>query len=224
MSEKHFSLGKEIANEAKLIIKGFGLGALKSKFFFHPGDLNQRTLEEEARAEGKEGSYNGQFGLPVFDILTLIGFSYNTPDGKTITVPTIELGTALIEVSQSKNIVKTPIQGRNGTIKEYVSDGDFIINIKGVLASNAQDYYPIDLKKELLSFCAAPVSFGVASKILDSFGVSEIVIQDYSFPQNEGMRNIVPFELQCLSETPFEIKSQTQNSQALNTKSVPSFL
>lgn len=224
MSEKNYTVNEIAKNQAKLIIKGFGLGALKSKVFSNPGDTNQRTLEEIAREEGKEGNYNGSFGLPVFDILTLIGFSYNTSDGKTVSVSDLDIGTALIEVNQIKNIVTTNTQGRNGSIKEYISDGDFVLNIKGVLTSNAQDSYPEELAKLLLSFCAAPVSFGVASNILKKFGIQEIVIKEYSFPQIEGMRNTVPFEMQCLSETPFEIKYQTQNTQATNNKSVSPFL
>jgi hypothetical protein len=216
-----FKLNTVAVNQAKLIIKGFGLGALKPKFYHNAGDTNQRTLEEIAREEGKEGIYNGDFGLPVFDTLTFVGTSYTTLDGKTITIPTINMGVALIEVSQSKNIVTTAIQGRNGTIKEYISDGDFVINIKGVLTSNAQDVYPTELVKQLLSFCAAPISFGVASSILEKFGIQEIVIQEFSFPQVEGMRNIAPFQIQCLSETPFEIKNQTQNN---NNTAIPSFL
>lgn len=222
MNDKNFQITKEVANQAKLIVKGFALGALKPKFYHNEGDLNVRTLEELARLEGKDGSSNGDFGLPVFDALTFIGTTYTTPDNKTVTIQTIEMGVALIEVSQSKNIITTPIQGRNGTIKEYISDGDFIITIRGILASNAQDSYPTELVKQLLSFCAAPVSFGVASRILEKFGIQEIVIKEYSFPQTEGMRNLVPFEMQCLSETPFEIKTQTQGTS--NNTSVPSFL
>ncbi len=56
------------------------------------------------------------------------------------------------------------------------------------------------------------------------FGIKDIVIKDYSFAQVEGMRNVQPFELNCLSETPFEIKSQTQNTTAGTSKASPRFI
>ncbi len=211
----------ELVNQAKLIVKGFGLGIIKPKFYNVTSDLNKTTLEELAREEGKDGSYNGDFGLPVFDILTFIGTNYNTPDGKIITLETTSFGTALMEVSQCKNIVRTPVQGRNGDVFEYCSDGNYSIQIRGVLTSNGQDVYPTELAKQLISFCQAPVSFAVASTILKKFGVQQIIITDFSFPQLEGMRNVVPFNLQCLSETPFEIKSQTQGT---NNSSTQAFL
>lgn len=203
---------QELLNQGKLITKSFALGLIKPKFYQSndTGSFNQRTLEEQAREEGKNGAYNGFFGLPVFDILTLIGFNYTTLDGKRIVIADLNLGVALIDVSQSKNEIETPIQGRNGTIKEYISDGDYVLNIRGVIASNAQDSYPEDLVKHLIQFCNAPVSIPVASNLLDLFGIHNIVIKDFAFPQNEGMRNVVNFQLSCLSDTPFEIKTKTQ--------------
>jgi hypothetical protein len=219
---------KEFINQGELILKSFGLNALKAKIYtgglndtFKPTEektytsnafSNQATQEENSRIEGRDAIYNGDFGLPVLDILVLGGVKYETMNVlgavTNITLPTVTLGIALLEVNQTKNIVTTSVQGRNGTIKEYISDGDFMINIKGILASNAQDTYPVDLFNALLKYCTAPVSFPASSLYLNRFGITDLVIQDYSFPQVEGMRNIQPFEIKCLSETPFEIKTK----------------
>ncbi len=219
---------KEFTNQGELILKSFGLNALKAKIYtgglnepFAPiGDKeytsnslsNQATQEENSRIEGRDAVYNGDFGLPVLDILIFGGVRYETTNTlgsvTNINLPTVTLGIALLDVTQTKNIVTTSIQGRNGTIKEYISDGDYMINIKGILASNAQDTYPVDLFNALLQYCQAPVSFPASSLYLNRFCITDLVIQDYSFPQVEGMRNIQPFEIKCLSETPFEIKTK----------------
>jgi hypothetical protein len=219
---------KEFINQGELILKSFGLNSLKAKIYtgglndpFKPTEektytsnafSNQATQEENSREEGLAAIYNGDFGLPVLDILVLGGVKYETMNVlgavTNITLPTVTLGIALLEVNQTKNIVTTSVQGRNGTIKEYISDGDFMINIKGILASNAQDTYPVDLFNALLKYCTAPVSFPASSLYLNRFGITDLVIQDYSFPQVEGVRNIQPFEIKCLSETPFEIKTK----------------
>ena len=203
---------QEILNQGKLIAKTFSLGVLKPKFFQQndSGAFNQKTIEEAARKEGNEGVYTGFFGLPTFDILTLIGFQYTTLDGKTINIPDLNIGVALIDISQTKNIVKTQIQGRNGDVKEYVSDGDYSLNIRGVLAINGQDVFPEDQLKHLIQFCKAPVSIPVACNLLEYHGIQNIVIESYTFPQSEGMRNAISFQLDCVSDTPFEIKTKTQ--------------
>lgn len=220
MAEFTLNEGLNPKGQAQLILKGFGLGLVKPKFY--QTEVNSQEIEQQEF--GKLRKSLSKFGLPVFDTLQFDRLNYQTQDGKIITVEEIELATVLIEVSQSKNIITTPIQGRNGTIKEYISDGDYVINIKGVLVGDGNEVRPQGLIAVLDGFCKAPVPINVASNILDDFGIYTLVIKDYNFGQMEGSRNIVPFELSCLSETPFEIKAQTQNEVAGKTKTSPRFI
>jgi hypothetical protein len=191
--------------QAKLIVKGFGLGLIKPKFY------NVKPISDDEFGAVVDGDLNsgvGLWGLPVFDVLEFDSLDYTDLDGKKYHLEGLSFGTALLVVTMSKNIVTTPIQGRNGTVKEYISDGDFMINIKGMLVGNGVDVSPTKLKSDLVAYCKAPVEFGVASNLLTDFGIKSIVIKDYSFPQIEGSRNTVPFELSCLSDSPIELKSQ----------------
>lgn len=219
-SEFTLNEGFNPKGQAELIIKGFGLANVKPKFY------NVQVNDAEVIEQGV-GNYNkklSKFGLPVFDILDFAILKYTTADNKSITVDELNLATVLIDVSQSKNIVTTPIQGRNGTVKEYISDGDYIINIKGVVVGDGNDVRPDEKLGLLLGFCQAPVAIDVASNILASFGIYTLVIKDYTFNQLEGQRNVIPFELNCMSETPFEIKAQTQNETAGRQTSNPRFI
>lgn len=200
---------EEVKNQSKLIIKAFGLGVIKPKFYNVP----ENQLEVDAREEGLAEVEYSQFGLPVFDTVYFGAISYEVKEmqngvltQKTVSLEAIHLQIALVEVSQSKNIVSTPISGRNGTVKEYVSDGDYMINIKGVLVAYGTDVVPVPDINNLVAFCQAPVAIPVASNRLAFFGVKSIVIKDFNFTQLEGKRNVAPFELICLSETPFEIQ------------------
>lgn len=196
--------GLGVKNQAQLIVKAFGLQAIKPLFFnvaVNDDEVNERGLGDL----GKDAS---QFGLSVFDILDFDSVSYTTLEGDFITVSALSMATVLVDVSQSKNVVKTPVSGRNGTVKEYVSDGDYIVNIKGVLVGDGIDVLPDGLKNDLIGFCKAPKPINIASPLLASHGIYTIVIDSYNFPQLEGQRNLVPFELICLSETPFEISQQ----------------
>lgn len=200
---------KEAVNQSKLVIKAFGLGMIKPKFY----NVQENANEIDARDEGINEVRFSEFGLPVFDSVYFDAINYEVEElqngvltKKNVSVSEITLAVALVEVSQSKNIVSTPISGRNGTVKEYVSDGDYMINIKGVLVGKGVEVMPKEDMDQLIAFCKAPVSIPVFSNRLFSFGVNSIVIKDYNFSQLEGKRNVIPFELICLSDTPFEIQ------------------
>ena len=118
----------------------------------------------------------------------------------------LRIDTVLIVVDQTKNIVKTPIQGRNGTVKEYISDGDYMVNIQGMIVSP----YPLVFPKEeldlLIKFCLVGEQIPVTSFFLDMFGITDIVIETYKVSEKRGSRNEVPFEINASSDRPIEFQ------------------
>lgn len=207
--------------QAELILKGAGLRFLKPKFFKVDADaiFTEQDAINAAILDSNEtmSDSRSKFGLPVFDDVLFERVQYVSNEGSDVVVEPFSMGTALCDVTQTRNIVTTAIAGRNGTVKEYMSDGDFQINIKGVLASLYQNVPPRDSVNQLMGFCKSPVQFNVTSNFLAYFGIYTIVVLDYKFNQMEGQRNVIQFELQCLSDTPFEIKGSKH-------KSVPRFL
>lgn len=88
---------------------------------------------------------------------------------------------AALDISQSKNIVKTAINGVKGTIKEYIADGDLVINMNVVLGG-LSDVYPLTDLKALQAFLNENNSIIIYSKILnDVLGVTRVVVEGYSF-------------------------------------------
>jgi hypothetical protein len=53
--------------------------------------------------------------------------------------------------------------------------------------------------------CRAPVSFAVTSWYLIDFQITNLVITDYSIPQEAGGFSYQNFELNCLSDVPVQI-------------------
>jgi hypothetical protein len=213
--ERNYRISDQIANQMQKTMNSYGLSTLKAKLYKIDKDSPQYEKEDEMRKQGELNSGYGYFGLPMFDILRFEELSYETQvfdkDGNvsytTITVPAMDFGVVFIDVSQDKNIVMTSVQGRNGTIKEYISDGDYRISIKGILSENAIDYKPIEKIQKLIKFCKANKEITTTSDLLrDEFGITSIVIKSYSLPQEPDMRNIQKFELVCYSDTPYEIK------------------
>jgi hypothetical protein len=145
------------------------------------------------------------FGVPT---LTSLAFQYK---GKRI-----ELPECLITINQDKYIVTTPMQGRDGTIKEYISDGDYTISIDAAVCSYAANAifeldtskshaYPSDKIKELMYFLKAKDTIEVQSDFLAFYGVDSVVIKSFGMVQ-ETHSNRQSFNIQLLSDTAYEIK------------------
>jgi hypothetical protein len=130
------------------------------------------------------------------------------------------LDAVLIEVNQPKNIVKTSVAGRNGTVKEYVSDSDFEISITGMLVGRHANIPPDIVDKiQLTEILKAPVAVPISCNFLDMLNINSVVVTDYKFNQIEGTRNAIGVNISCVSDEPFEIKYNDAK-----VKSVPSFI
>lgn len=116
------------------------------------------------------------------------------------------LETVLLTVIQSKNIIKTAIQGRNGTIKEYIGEGDYQINIVGSIVGREALVYPREEVDLLIRYCKVNQEFGVICDFLSLFGIENIVIENYTISEKLGSRNEVPFEIVAISDLPIEFE------------------
>lgn len=110
---------------------------------------------------------------------------------------TIDL--AIITITQSKNIVTTAIQGKSGTVKEFISDGDYQISINGLIWVNDNIYPEVDVQK-FINITKVPQAIKVYSNFINMFGIRDIVITDFPLSQQEGMRNQQPFTLNAISD------------------------
>lgn len=112
----------------------------------------------------------------------------------------LPIDTALFTVSQRKNIIRTQVQGMEGggSIKEYISDGDYDITIQGgIYGTNGN--YPKDEVENLLEYLRAPVAIGIISDYLELFEIFEIVVESYNFPQRRGRQSEQLFEIRATS-------------------------
>lgn len=157
-------------------------------------------------------AFRSYLGTPVYSPLeflktagTSLDNSLGVGEAKGNSEVLLRIDTVLFMVSQSKNIVKTPIQGRNGTIKEYISDGDFMIDIRGVIVSPFQEIFPKDEVSLLNELLGLPKSIPIACEFLQIFGIDSIVVEYYNISQKLGSRNEVPFEIQAISDLAEEI-------------------
>lgn len=179
------SLG--VPNKPSFVLAVFGLSALKNSLLKNDAE-NTDTQVGTTR-----------YGAPIFKF-SEIKLSYAGSD--------ILLDTAILSISQSKNIVTTTLQGRDGTVKEYISDGDYEINIKGVLDSGNMFVYPETLVKQLKDICDIKDNIEIKSPFAEMLGITEAVITGYSFGQVPAGYNVQPYDITLLSDVPLIIKAQ----------------
>lgn len=117
-----------------------------------------------------------------------------------------------MNVSLQKEVVKTALVGRCGTIKEYVTDGDYQINMSvGLVATddNGQiiDQYPEQAVTQLRQILERSESLEVNSGFLDLFEISRITITAFTIKQmTHSNRQVI--EITALSDTEYVLNAE----------------
>lgn len=129
---------------------------------------------------------------------------YTDKNGNKITIPVVTFQAILISLSYPRNIVKTEIQGRDGTVKEYIGEGDAQISFRGVI-TGGNGRYPSDEVQPLIDLIKAPIAIPVVCTWLNDKGIHNIVFEDRTLDQEEGGYSYQTFVLQAISDTPQEL-------------------
>ena len=192
----------------KLIIQSFGLSALKTQIYSIPKD-QQTELKRDfnipfSPTKDEPIATSSVLNTPVFSNIVFMGRDYTDIYGKTQTYPSLEIQTVLFGVTQSKNVIKTAINGLDGTVKEYISQGDYVVNIQGVLVGG-NGIYPRQAMNDLIQICQASEPIEVESWFLQSLGIYQIVIEGYDFPQEAGKYSTQSFSINAVSDRPIEL-------------------
>jgi hypothetical protein len=156
-------------------------------------------------------------GTPVYSNIEFPAALFTDLDGNVTEFQGITINTVIMTIDQPKNIVRTAIQGRNGTIKEYIGNGDFKINVTGALITEPrvfsahQNEYPREQVKALFELLSAQEAITVRGEFLQQLGINSVVITSYSFPQTKGNRDKQLFTIKMESDTELLLEeSETQ--------------
>lgn len=139
-----------------------------------------------------------KFGTPVYELMTI-----NTPDQSLV----FQFPEAVIVdvVESPKVVLRTPIQGRNGTVKEIINNDDERIVIMGVLISDNYDF-PEKMLKELKNLKNYNGHVEVNDLYLNANGIDNIVITNLSYQRKKGMSNTIFFKLDAYTDEPIELE------------------
>lgn len=139
------------------------------------------------------------------DRYVLCEMTFRRADGRTMVMNDV-----VCAISRAKNIVTTSMIGRDGTVKEYINDGDWQVNILvGVVAirdGEIVDEYPAEGLKVLRSFLDTKEAISVHSSFLDVFDINKLVIKSYSVQQDTAS-NYQTVSVQAMSDDDYYIYS-----------------
>lgn len=253
MAEFVFGIGSGIRQSLSpnILAPGIGVRLLKTAAF---GKAQQSQLLSEhfvgdlsELQEVDEDTPISYLGTPILDPFTFNGGNFEKRDesGEIIKVPFpddrgvegvgLVIPNMIIEVNQSKNIITTPIQGRDGTVKEFISRGDYLITLNGIITGQMNEQtgtvndignvYPTADVQKLIEICEVPDSLSVTSDFLSMFLKStkegelppKVVITDYNIPQQIGVRNFQTFTINMLSDIPINL-NELQPIRVINIK------
>lgn len=121
-----------------------------------------------------------------------------------------------ISMNSTKNIVMTPVQGRDYTRKELVSGGDLQFTINGSIVSEENGIYPADTVKKFIQMMQYNGILNVNHMMLDQMNVTRVIVKDYSLGQ-QSFKNIQPYTINCVAVEPDEdVKVQKDTIAIMN--------
>lgn len=200
-------VANELAGQATLIAKNAGLALIKPKFFI----VDKERMAEETAVYDYQHPYGPDgksiFGTPIFDALVLNELTYTDFEGNEVNLGSFTLEIVLFEITLPKNIIRTSVTGRDKDVVEYMGARNYEIKITGSLVNKLANIPPEQMIRALNQFAKAQSEIAVNSSILSYLDIFTIIITNAKFIQRAGYRNCFDFELECIDDVPFEIKT-----------------
>lgn len=139
------------------------------------------------------------------DRYALCELTFRKESGEELT-----MNDAIAAISKQKNIVTTQLVGMDGTVKEYINDGDYginlIVGVQAVKDGKIVDEYPSDGIAQLRQFFDVKEAIYVHSDFLELFDISKVVVQNFAVTQSTES-NYQAIEISLLSDGDYNVYS-----------------
>lgn len=129
----------------------------------------------------------------------VLGRAYFMP----VKINSIELPNPVISIEAQKNILKTIVAGKEGTVKELISANDYQIKIVGIAINDAADNIDIEQMTALYEMYKENRMLPIICAITEVFEVSNIVIEQFKIIPIEGSVNTFGYEMNLVSDDDF---------------------
>lgn len=109
----------------------------------------------------------------------------------------------LVDFSRAKNITRTDVIGGSGTVKEIYGLDDWSIRIRTICMTDKLSTR--EYEKRIIEWANVVQSIPVVGDLFGDKNIYNLVIESIDIKSIEGAPNVVPIELNCVSDEPFEI-------------------
>ncbi len=109
----------------------------------------------------------------------------------------------MVDFSRAKNITKTNVIGGSGTVKEIYGLDDWSIRIRTLCI--ADELSEREYERRIIEWANVVESIPVVGDLFTKKDIFNIVIESIDIQSLEGMPKVIPIELNCVSDEPFEI-------------------
>jgi hypothetical protein len=153
-----------------------------------------------AGSEQDTTNFTSKLGTPVYsNVIFNAGKQFDQNMNEINNWSDFRIDDCLISISQAKKIVTTEIQGRDGTVKEYIGMDDFQVQIVGRL-NGSYGVNPKSDTKILKTILDAGQPLAITSWWLQNLGITDIVVVNYDLGQIEGEYSTQYFTINAISD------------------------
>lgn len=211
------AISNQKESENKINNKGYNVPNIYPDY----PDAIKNAIGGYDRTAGWDGKMSSSLeGMPVMCYLKIKGGSYTDTKGNQQNIPDIIFETVVISANLSKNIEKTSIEGRDGSVKESICINDWDIEIRAIITADApvnetvvkrnqMGVYPRDNMSEIYKALKAPIALPIECWFLNQFDINYIVVDKAKIEQVEGEYSMQRLVINATSDTPLIITIQS---------------
>lgn len=214
-----------------LVALAFGRNSIPN---YPPGRVNalpepaeakyDRSIQRDSQPDLPYASYRGDavsFDFPIWEQVSFPAGTYKVGQ-QEFTYPELQLPPAtVVDVHRQKTVVKTPVAGRDGTVKELIGAEDWRVRIRGVITPSCLEKnpvgdanaYPYDEVRRLRNLVQLPAALDVVAEIFTTLGIDRLVIENLDLPRLESYPNVQPYTLDCVSDEAVELAIKADNQK-----------
>jgi len=187
------------------VIKGLVLQGNLQNVKIHDAQNSPYIVKQQGQTDAPTGFVSKLNTVVYTNVIFNAAQVYDNTFEKKAEFPDFRIDDCLLTVNQSKKIITTEIQGRDGTIKEYIGQDDYQISIVGRI-NGAYGVNPKEETKQLKKILSYAQPLAITSWWLQNLDITTVVVKDYNFAQTEGEYSTQYFNINLLSDKPTEAR------------------
>ena len=113
-----------------------------------------------------------------------------------------------VEVFGVKHVIETPLNRgkRTQNVLEEINLNNYKVRIRGVIYNEEEEVFPADDINSIHQMWMKQGSLEIDADLLKILGIAKVSIVQIAWPSLPGFPGAQPYELDCLSDEPFDLQ------------------